>query len=77
MAEGALLELDRVAKRFGRVVVAEDLTLKVAAGASLGIVGPNGAGKTSLFSLVSGDLRADSGHIRFAGRALDRLRSRA
>jgi branched-chain amino acid transport system ATP-binding protein len=73
MAEGALLELDRVAKRFGRVVVAEDLTLEVAAGASLGIVGPNGAGKTSLFSLVSGDLRADSGHIRFAGRALDRL----
>ncbi|PZS37460.1 MAG: ABC transporter ATP-binding protein, partial [Pseudonocardiales bacterium] len=51
-----LLELDRVTKRFGRVVIAEDLSLAVGPGQVVGIVGPNGAGKTSLFGLISGDL---------------------
>ncbi|MFI5063284.1 MAG: ATP-binding cassette domain-containing protein, partial [Streptosporangiales bacterium] len=52
----ALLELDRISKSFGRVVVAEELSLRVGAGDIVGIVGPNGAGKTSLFGLISGDL---------------------
>ena len=51
-----LLELDHVTKRFGRVVIAEDLSFSVGAGDTVGIVGPNGAGKTSLFGLISGDL---------------------
>ena len=51
-----LLELDHVTKRFGRVVIAEDLSFSVSAGETVGIVGPNGAGKTSLFGLISGDL---------------------
>ena len=52
----ALLELDNVTKRFGRVVIAEDLSFAVGPGEVVGIVGPNGAGKTSLFGLISGDL---------------------
>ena len=51
-----LLELDRVTKRFGKIVIAEDLSLTVGRGDIVGIVGPNGAGKTSLFGLISGDL---------------------
>ena len=51
-----LLELDNVTKRFGRVVIAEDLSFAVGPGDVVGIVGPNGAGKTSLFGLISGDL---------------------
>ena len=51
-----LLELDNVTKRFGRVVIAEDLSFAVGPGEVVGIVGPNGAGKTSLFGLISGDL---------------------
>src|SRR5271155_1266047 len=68
-----LLELDRVTKRFGRVVVAEDLSFTVGAGDLVGIVGPNGAGKTSLFGLISGDLAPGAGVIRFAGRTVTRL----
>src|ERR1700745_1058112 len=49
-----LLELDHVTKRFGRVVIAEDLSFTVGPGDTVGIVGPNGAGKTSLFGLISG-----------------------
>src|SRR5215469_13761677 len=71
----ALLELDRVTKRFGRVVIAEDLSFSVGAGDTVGIVGPNGAGKTSLFGLISGDLAPGAGEVRFAGRTITRLDS--
>jgi branched-chain amino acid transport system ATP-binding protein len=72
-----LLELEHVTKRFGRVVIAEDLSLAVRAGDTVGIVGPNGAGKTSLFGLISGDLAPDQGQVSFAGRTVTRLDSAA
>jgi branched-chain amino acid transport system ATP-binding protein len=72
-----LLELDHVTKRFGRVVIAEDLSFSVDAGETVGIVGPNGAGKTSLFGLISGDLAPNTGQVSFAGRNVTRLDSAA
>ncbi|TMD53865.1 MAG: ATP-binding cassette domain-containing protein [Chloroflexi bacterium] len=68
-----LLELDRVSKRFGRVVVAESLSLAVQAGDAVGMVGPNGAGKSSLFSVISGDLSPNTGEVLLDGRAVTRL----
>jgi len=68
-----LLQLDHVTKRFGRVVIAEDLSLAVGPGETVGIVGPNGAGKTSLFGLISGDLAPGGGEVRFDGRTVTRL----
>jgi branched-chain amino acid transport system ATP-binding protein len=68
-----LLELDHVTKRFGQVVIAEDLSLRVGPGDTVGIVGPNGAGKTSLFGLISGDLSPGAGQISFAGRQVTKL----
>src|SRR6201987_3965733 len=70
-----LLELDHVTKRFGRVVIAEALSLAVGPGDVVGIVGPNGAGKTSLFGLISGDLAPGAGEVRFAGRTVTKLDS--
>jgi branched-chain amino acid transport system ATP-binding protein len=72
-----LLELDHVTKRFGQVVIAEDLSFTVGAGDTVGIVGPNGAGKTSLFGLISGDLAPNDGRVQFAGRNITRLDSAA
>jgi branched-chain amino acid transport system ATP-binding protein len=63
----ALLSIQGVSKRYGALKVTDDVTLDVAEGETLGILGPNGAGKTTLFNLISGDVRADRGHIRFAG----------
>lgn len=77
MTARALLELDRVSKRFGSVVVAESLSLEVGPGDIVGMVGPNGAGKSSLFSIISGDLAPNSGDIRFEGRSVTRLDSAA
>src|ERR1700721_3338672 len=72
MAE-PLLELDQVTKRFGRVVIAEDLSFAVGPGDTVGIVGTNGAGKTSLFGLISGDLSPGAGSVSFAGRPVTKL----
>src|ERR1035438_2848934 len=72
-AAGALLELDAVTKSFGKVVVADQLSLAIGAGDIVGIVGPNGAGKTSLFGLISGDLAPSTGEIRFGGQSVNRL----
>ena len=68
-----LLELDHISKRFGSIVVADSLSVSLVPGDAVGVVGPNGAGKTSLFSLISGDLRPNSGDVRFNGRSVTRL----
>ena len=69
----SLLELVGVSKKFGQVVVAEEVTFQLERGDALGIVGPNGAGKTSLFAMVSGDIKPDAGDIVFQGTSLTHL----
>ena len=69
----AILELSGLCKRFGAVVVANDLALSVPQGEALGILGPNGAGKTSLFGTITGTLVPDAGSVRFQGRDITRL----
>ena len=69
-AKPALLEVDRVSKRFGGLRAVNDVSFSVNEGEVLFIVGPNGAGKTTLFNLITGFLPADTGAIRFAGHSL-------
>src|SRR6266704_3897169 len=72
-AEAVLLELTGVSKRFGRITVAERLSLRFDAGEMVGIVGPNGAGKSTLFAMIAGDLAPDAGDVRVDGRSVLRL----
>jgi branched-chain amino acid transport system ATP-binding protein len=68
--EGPILSVNRLGKHFGGVVAVYDLSFDVQAGEALGFMGPNGAGKTTLISLISGELRPDSGTMRFKGREI-------
>jgi branched-chain amino acid transport system ATP-binding protein len=52
-------------KRYGALVVTDDISLDVKSGEILGILGPNGAGKTTLFNLVAGTVRPDAGCVIF------------
>jgi zinc/manganese transport system ATP-binding protein len=54
------------AVRGGRTIWAEG-TLRVTAGAIVGVIGPNGAGKTTLFQLVLGLLPAAEGRMEVLG----------
>jgi branched-chain amino acid transport system ATP-binding protein len=69
----ALLEVGGLRKRFGAIVVADDVTFSLESGQCLGMIGPNGAGKSSVFNLIAGTIPADGGTIRFEGRDLGRV----
>ena len=66
----ACLEVSGLRKRYGEIVVADDVSLSVPRGQCLGVVGPNGAGKSSLFNLITGVAKPDAGSIRLDGREL-------
>jgi branched-chain amino acid transport system ATP-binding protein len=63
----ALLEIDRLTKRFGGVIASDEISLRVREGELHAIIGPNGAGKTTLIGQLAGEIASDAGHIRFAG----------
>ena len=66
-----VLRVEKLNKRFGGIVVSDNIDLTIDKGEILGLIGPNGAGKTSLFNLVSGVLRPDSGRIFLHGTGID------
>ncbi len=68
-----ILTLENISKRFGAVVVADQIDLTLADGEALGMIGPNGAGKTTLFGIVTGTVAPDSGRVLFAGGDVTRL----
>jgi branched-chain amino acid transport system ATP-binding protein len=63
----ALLQIDGLSKRFGGVIASDEITLTLPAGELHAIIGPNGAGKTTLIGELTGEIRPDSGRIRFDG----------
>lgn len=69
----ALLSLNNLSKRYGALVVTEDMSLDVEPGEILGILGPNGAGKTTLFNLIAGTVRPNAGMIEFRGQDITAL----
>jgi branched-chain amino acid transport system ATP-binding protein len=72
MAE-ALLEVQRLTKRFGGFQALTAVSFTVQAGERFGLIGPNGSGKTTLINCISGALRHDTGTIRFVGTDITAL----
>ncbi|MGH3003079.1 MAG: ABC transporter ATP-binding protein [Gaiellaceae bacterium] len=64
---GPILQAEGVGKRFGALVVLDDVDFSVGAGEAIGIVGPNGAGKTTLLSVLAGSQRANAGRVLLRG----------
>jgi branched-chain amino acid transport system ATP-binding protein len=58
-----VLSTRNVNKKFGSLVVAEDINLSLPQGVRYALIGPNGAGKTTLINLITGMVAADSGEI--------------
>jgi ATP-binding cassette, subfamily F, member 3 len=58
-----MLSLRSVSLRRGPRVLFADVTLSLYAGEKVGLVGANGTGKSSLFSLLRGELGADTGEV--------------
>jgi branched-chain amino acid transport system ATP-binding protein len=63
----ALLQVERLTKRFGGVLPTDAVSFDIPAGEFHAIIGPNGAGKTTLINLLAGEIAAQGGAIRFDG----------
>ncbi|HXK57170.1 MAG TPA: ABC transporter ATP-binding protein [Gammaproteobacteria bacterium] len=68
-----LLETVNLEKRFGAVQASKNLSLRIASGEVHALIGPNGAGKTTVIKQLAGEIRPDSGAIRFDGREITHL----
>jgi branched-chain amino acid transport system ATP-binding protein len=69
-----VLEVRGLNKSFGGIVVARNIDLTLQSGRVIGLIGPNGAGKTSLFNLITGVVRPESGAVLLDGAPLGRLK---
>lgn len=76
----AMVRVEGLVKRFGKVEALSGLNIAVEQGTILGILGPNGAGKSTLVNILTTLMRPDGGRAEVAGldvvREADKLRAR-
>lgn len=69
----ASLQTHDLVKRYGALLVTDSVSLDIREGELHAVIGPNGAGKTTLINQLSGELKSDSGSVRFDGRDVTAL----
>lgn len=73
----AMLELDRLTRRFGSVTAVDGVTLSIPAGQMVGVIGRSGAGKSTLLRMINRLVEPSEGAIRYEGRDITALRGAA
>ncbi|KJS43101.1 MAG: hypothetical protein VR71_11575 [Roseovarius sp. BRH_c41] len=68
-----ILKLEDISVSFGGIHALRGVNLKLGHGSIHALIGPNGAGKTTLVSVLSGELRPNSGRVYFDGRDVNRM----
>lgn len=64
----AVIDIDRLHKRYGRRTAVHELNLVVEPGTVFGLIGPNGAGKTTTLRTLVDIIRPTSGAVRVLGQ---------
>ena len=64
----ALIEIERITKRFGEFTAVGDVSFSVARGEVVGFLGPNGAGKSTTMKMLAGFVTPTSGTARICGQ---------
>jgi phospholipid/cholesterol/gamma-HCH transport system ATP-binding protein len=72
----ALIELRHISKRFGWLVVLNDVSLRIEAGKCLVVIGASGTGKSVLLKHIVGLLKPDKGEVWFKDQRIDTLSER-
>lgn len=73
MTAPALLTASAISKSFAGFQVLDQVSFSVPERGLTGIVGTNGAGKSTLFAVVSGQVIADAGRVKFADHDITEL----
>jgi len=71
-----LLEAKSLEIRFGGVVAANDVNIKIFSGKNLAIIAPNGAGKTTFLNICTGYLKPSAGDVFFNGSPITKKNPR-
>ncbi len=66
-----MIEADRLTRRYGDFVAADDVSFRIEPGEIVGLLGHNGAGKTTIMKMLTGALEPSSGTVRVDGTALE------
>jgi branched-chain amino acid transport system ATP-binding protein len=69
----AILAARGLSRRFGGLMAVDDVAIGLETGKLHAVLGPNGAGKTTLINLLSGELSASAGSIRYKGEDITHL----
>lgn len=76
-ARALVIDCEKVTRTYnegpGKLTIFSDISLRVSAGESVGIVGSSGAGKTTLLNLLGGLDKPSSGHIEICGKDIHRM----
>jgi ABC-type multidrug transport system ATPase subunit len=67
-----ILSVEKLSKDYSGKVALDDVNF-VLSGGVYGLLGPNGSGKTTLMSILTGNLKATSGQVRWDGRDILKL----
>jgi branched-chain amino acid transport system ATP-binding protein len=68
-----ILSTTGLSRRFGGLMAVNEVAIELEHGRLHAVLGPNGAGKTTLINLLSGELPATGGKIRYKGQDITRL----
>src|SRR6056300_1745367 len=63
-----MLSVQNVSMHFGGIKAVDNITLSIETGSITGLIGPNGAGKTSLFNVIAGLYKPNTGRVFLDGQ---------
>lgn len=68
-----MLKVEKLTKYFGGVKAVDACSFEIKKGKITALIGPNGSGKSTVFNLISGNLKTDSGKIFFDKQDISNL----
>lgn len=76
MQDGSVITLSHVTHAYGKTRALDDVSLDIPAGKMIGFIGPDGVGKSTLFGLIAGARKIQSGAVRVLGEDIANARKR-
>jgi branched-chain amino acid transport system ATP-binding protein len=71
--EDYFFELERISMNFGGLKALNNVNLKIRQGELRAIIGPNGSGKTTVFNIISGFYKPNSGKVKLNSAEITNL----